>query len=278
MSDRRRLANRTNASKSTGPTSENGKAVASMNAVRHGIRSQRILLDDEDPNQFLEMQTELLAALRPVGAIETALADRIATAMWRQLRLARAEVAAIAVERREDAILGSLQDLHHYNERDNITDRCLKPFDSEQTAWCQAVIDEIEVLEEISLDALKASAPSIWGQFEKDAEEDQEAPEEYAISFPGGIVGFVAELGNWCRKQLKEAEQRPQLLVLAQRLREMKVILPPGQLEVIARYQTTLDNQLYKALRAFREAQEWRLKTIDGSKNDHNTEQSEAAA
>jgi hypothetical protein len=31
----------------------------------------------------------------------------------------------------------------------------------------------------------------------------------------------------------------------------------------MARYQTTLDNQLYKALRAYREAQEWRFKTLE---------------
>ena len=40
-------------------------------------------------------------------------------------------------------------------------------------------------------------------------------------------------------------------------------MLPAGTLEILSRYQTTLDNQLYKALRALREAQEWRLKTIE---------------
>ena len=33
----------------------------------------------------------------------------------------------------------------------------------------------------------------------------------------------------------------------------------------MSRYQTTLDNQLYKALRALREAQEWRLRTLEQS-------------
>ncbi len=31
----------------------------------------------------------------------------------------------------------------------------------------------------------------------------------------------------------------------------------------MARYQTTLDNQLFKLLKALREAQEWRMKTIE---------------
>ena len=39
--------------------------------------------------------------------------------------------------------------------------------------------------------------------------------------------------------------------------------LPSDTLELLARYQTTLDNQLFKLLKALREAQEWRLKTID---------------
>jgi hypothetical protein len=34
-------------------------------------------------------------------------------------------------------------------------------------------------------------------------------------------------------------------------------------MDLLARYQTTLDNQLYKALQALRQAQEWRLKTLD---------------
>ena len=41
------------------------------------------------------------------------------------------------------------------------------------------------------------------------------------------------------------------------------MILPSHQLEVIARYQTTLDNQLYKALRALRDEQEARLETLE---------------
>ena len=41
-------------------------------------------------------------------------------------------------------------------------------------------------------------------------------------------------------------------------------MLPERALMLFTRYQTTLDNQIYKALRALREAQEWRLKTIEG--------------
>jgi hypothetical protein len=84
MSDRRMLANRTNASKSTGPQSPAGKAVASRNALRHGLRSNQRLLDGEDPEEFAELQADLLEALAPVGAVELSLAERIVIAIWRQ--------------------------------------------------------------------------------------------------------------------------------------------------------------------------------------------------
>jgi hypothetical protein len=50
---------------------------------------------------------------------------------------------------------------------------------------------------------------------------------------------------------------------MAETVRARASVLPAGTLEILARYQTTLDNQLFKALRALREAQEWRLKTIE---------------
>ena len=53
------------------------------------------------------------------------------------------------------------------------------------------------------------------------------------------------------------------LLDLAVHVRQKNMIMPSHQLEVIARYQTTLDNQLYKALRALRDEQEARLETLE---------------
>ena len=125
---------------------------------------------------------------------------------------------------------------------------------------------------------MKAAAPNIWTQFEKDAAEDQETPEEYAKSLPQGVEGFAIELSRWCRSQLQAAERRPQLLYLGQQLRDKHLVLPSKQLEVLARYQTTLDNQLYKALRAFREAQEYRLMTLEAASNTEEATFSQAAA
>lgn len=276
MSDRRALANRTNASKSTGPQTAEGKATASRNALRHGLRSNQLLLDGEDPEEFAELQADLLQALAPVGAIEQSLAERIIIAVWRQRRLARAETAALALERRDDEILDGLRRLHDYDERDGITATCLKPFDAELIAWCRAVLDEVDALQVYTLEELEKSAPHAWGQLKDEADEDNETPEAYLSGAENGLKEFLADLCNWCRRQLEAAEKRPQLLKFVEQLRKRGLVLPATQLDVMARYQTTLDNQLYKALRAYREAQEWRLKTLehfDGEQTGADTDE-----
>jgi len=46
------LANRTNAQKSTGPRSAEGKAVSRFNALKHGLDAESIVLPGEDPADY----------------------------------------------------------------------------------------------------------------------------------------------------------------------------------------------------------------------------------
>jgi hypothetical protein len=48
MSDKKIEANRRNALKSTGPRTTEGKAAVRLNALRHGLRSEEVLLPGED--------------------------------------------------------------------------------------------------------------------------------------------------------------------------------------------------------------------------------------
>ncbi|MFY0609927.1 MAG: hypothetical protein JXQ99_00260 [Hyphomicrobiaceae bacterium] len=278
MSDRRQLANRTNASKSTGPQTTEGKESASRNALRHGLRSERILLDGEDVDEFNDLKANLLETLAPVGAIELSLAERIVVVIWRQRRLTRAEAAALALERRDSEILDGLRRLHDYGERDRITAEYLEPSDTALAAWCRAVLDEIGAMADFTVEELKSVAPHAWEQLKSEADEDEKTPETYIAGSEGGLASFLTELSAWCRRQLNAAERHPQLLKLAGQLRERGLVLPAAQLDVMARYQTTLDNQLYKALRAFREAQEWRLETLDHVGNEPRDDVIENAA
>jgi hypothetical protein len=55
-SDKQMRANRQNARKSTGPKTPEGKAVARLNALKHGLLSQQILLPNEDEASLMQLR------------------------------------------------------------------------------------------------------------------------------------------------------------------------------------------------------------------------------
>jgi hypothetical protein len=84
----------------TGPTSEAGKERSSRNALKHGLRSERPVLPDEDPAEWDAFRAAIVGDIDPGSAIEAELADRVALQLWRLRRAARyeAEVAAAEIE------------------------------------------------------------------------------------------------------------------------------------------------------------------------------------
>ncbi len=264
-SEQRLAANRANALKSTGPKSKNGKSVACLNATRHGLLSSRLLLDDEEPAEFQRLLAELDAALHPHGAVELALLERIAVAMWRQRRLVTAETAALRLQRQKAKIAGGVSQELGLGYGSELKEDDLEPFDTEQKEWCQAVIEEIEKLEEIELTILPKSAPLIFKQLKSDADDDGNDLEAHLKNYKEGLAEYVAQLLRWCNEQLREVEKRPKILATAEFVSAKRLVLSDDTLELFTRYQTTLDNQLYKALRTYRETQEWRLKTLEGA-------------
>ncbi len=80
-------ANRRNAKKSTGPKTEEGKAKSSMNALKHGLTSQRVWLNEEEKKDFHEFRLGLVDELEPLGPLEMQFVCRIAAQMWRLARV-----------------------------------------------------------------------------------------------------------------------------------------------------------------------------------------------
>ena len=91
-------ANQQNALKSTGPKTLEGKAAVRLNAVKHGLLSEHVLLPDEDEDALRELSERLLAELQPEGELENLLVDRITAATWRLRRLGRVEAGIFAFE------------------------------------------------------------------------------------------------------------------------------------------------------------------------------------
>src|ERR671912_2997889 len=97
-SEKQVQANRRNALKSTGPKTPEGKAAVRLNANKHGLRSQEVLLPGEDGEALKELDENLRAELQPVGELENLLVDRIIAAHWRLRRLARVEAGIFVRE------------------------------------------------------------------------------------------------------------------------------------------------------------------------------------
>ena len=85
-------ANRQNCRLSTGPRTEAGKAASSANALSHGLTAaSTVVLPEEDADAFERLRQGVIADLDPAGALQEALAQRIAVLLWRLDRATRLE-------------------------------------------------------------------------------------------------------------------------------------------------------------------------------------------
>src|SRR5436190_15454342 len=92
-SERRLAANRMNARRSTGPTSDEGKEIASANALSHGLTATKhMLMPGEDAAEYEAFRDEMLAEIAPVGRVQRVLAQQIIRAAWKLQRVPIAEV------------------------------------------------------------------------------------------------------------------------------------------------------------------------------------------
>ncbi len=64
-----------------------------MNALRHGLLSEHVVLQSENAAEFNQFRQEMLACLKPVGPLETERADRVAILAWRLRRCVKVESA-----------------------------------------------------------------------------------------------------------------------------------------------------------------------------------------
>jgi hypothetical protein len=257
-------ANKENAKKSTGPKSDDGKIQVAGNAIKHGILSQRLILPGEDQQDFIHLQDDLRLSLRPVGMLELILVEKIAAVIWKQKRLAEANSASIQLATRAENrqirrlidealdVSVSYSDLSPLNEEDYT-----------QITWCKGIVAEYEDLTADDLadkkvDDLSKKAPLIHKQLCEEAEEDETSPGEYINSLAKDLMGWVVDLKNWCNQELKKYETREKIPPILQLAKE-KETAHMG-MELMNRYQTASDNELYRAMDALRKQQEWRQK------------------
>jgi len=95
ISEKQIKANRQNSKKSTGPKTAEGKAKVSKNAVKHGLFAAEAVITGENAADYEAYRDEFLAEMKPVGAVETMLAERFVSLSWRLLRAQRMQNQAM---------------------------------------------------------------------------------------------------------------------------------------------------------------------------------------
>jgi hypothetical protein len=101
-SDRKVAANRRNAQKSTGPRTLSGKAIASMNAVKHGLTSRKPLIPGENEADFAQFTAAWASELRPAGPQQELLAEQIIMAAWQLRRVPQLEAGLLTKYMNQD--------------------------------------------------------------------------------------------------------------------------------------------------------------------------------
>ena len=93
-------ANRRNALRSTGPTSEEGKRRSRQNAVRHGLSAETVVEIVEDVDDYRGFEAAIIADYDARTAVERELVLRLASLLWRLRRatLIETELLRIQVE------------------------------------------------------------------------------------------------------------------------------------------------------------------------------------
>lgn len=108
-------ANRLNAQLSTGPKTEQGKAVVARNTLKHGIFAKQILVEGESEKEFKQLEAEFLEHFQPQGLLETLFWERALAAAWRLSRVMRMEAMLIdSAARKSFDREGIIEVLHGY--------------------------------------------------------------------------------------------------------------------------------------------------------------------
>jgi hypothetical protein len=271
MSLKQLNANRQNAQKSTGPKTENGKAVSKLNALKHGLLAQTVVVRGhqlkESTNEFKKLCQEFYADLNPVGPLEEMLVGQIVTAAWRLRRARSAESGEIALsvdtgwwQREKHNPLPLLLAMPHVPGMEALVTKL------EQSAWgCRYLIyclrdvrEGVERDGELTEAALKDFKLSLRDQPDSTvkkleqfrawflANPEKLEPEALRTRHKEEVLKYlnqqISQIG-YCEDQREEREDAEE------RARQSAAVLPSADvLEKILRYETALERQLFRAM------------------------------
>jgi hypothetical protein len=91
-------ANRRNATKSTGPITQEGKQRSRCNAVRHGLTAETVIGALEDSEDYTAFEAAIVADYDAQTTVERELVLRLASLLWRLRRATTTETGLFEIE------------------------------------------------------------------------------------------------------------------------------------------------------------------------------------
>ncbi len=256
-------ANQRNAQKSTGPKTEEGKEIAKLNAVKHGILSDAVLITKGDGQErkeaYLTFYNGLQDYFQPQGTMEDALVEQIVVTLWRKRRVLRFELGCLrkqlddcrktAEESDEDEgeytshipktvcqrlAAAKKQLAHHQQEKQYLKEDYDILSDKEVGNWADSYF---KVAERKGYEAEEPEQVRDWLK-EQGLSEDQIRQELTQVE-EAAIAEAQAEIKALEPQAAVEVERAVLLASLPEQ---------SWQLDKIIRYEASLDRQLYKAI------------------------------
>jgi hypothetical protein len=94
-------ANRSNALRSSGPRTDDGKRRSRLNAVRHGLTSETVVANLEDSEDYKAFEATIIADYCPETAVARELVLRLASLLWRLRRATAIETDLFSMHAKE---------------------------------------------------------------------------------------------------------------------------------------------------------------------------------
>jgi hypothetical protein len=104
--------NRQNAAFSTGPTSAEGRRRIALNALRHGLTGQTVVLPSDDLDAYQEHCSQFHTELKPQGLLESKCVQTIADTYWRLDRIQALENNLLSLAARQEPEMHSDPVIH----------------------------------------------------------------------------------------------------------------------------------------------------------------------
>ncbi len=256
-------ANQQNAQQSTGPKTEEGKEIAKLNAVKHGILSDAVVITKGEGQERKETYLRLHDGLRdyftPDGAMEDALVEQITVTLWRKRRVLRFELGCLRTqldrytEREEDddaPSLAAYQQLSNAKRDAELAQRCITALEE------GADILSEEGAEEWAEDYVKLAAQHSFSRNGSDYDEEMDGPalrdwlKEQGLddtALRAGLRAIHQAALETARGKYKRLEAQA-VLELERAVLLGSLPATGHDLDKIIRYEASLDRQLYKAI------------------------------